>query len=97
MYCALTFTKQNGKPVCQLQDDCLYMNVGGYYRGAVLNTGTHLTTIGETFNSLVTGEGLPDYNLLHFLQTQLGDGLQATTAAVQIFEDNKEHVKNLFW
>ena len=90
-YCALTFTKQNGKPVCQLQDDCLYKGKNGvYFHSVVHDTGAHLTTLGETFNSMVTAEGLPNYNLLRFLQEQLGDGLQATDAAVQMLEENKD-------
>ncbi|MBO5628603.1 MAG: hypothetical protein J5965_05925 [Aeriscardovia sp.] len=42
----------------------------------------HFTTIGETFNNLVTGAGMPNYNLLHFLRDQLIDGLQVSGEAL---------------
>ena len=96
LYCALTFTKQNGKPVCRLQDDYLYMTQekwGGmtFLQVASANN-AHLTTLGETFNSLVTGAGMPDYNLLHFLQDQLSNGLGGSDAAVQALEENKKYI-----
>lgn len=100
-YCALVFTKQNGKPVCQLQDNYLCFDRGAsrwkYRFSHVVDEepGTHLTTIGDTFNSLVTGAGLPNYNLLRFLQDQLGNGLQATDAAPQALEENKGYIDSL--
>lgn len=101
-YCALAFTKQNGKPVCQLQDNYLCVDRGANsrwkYRFAHVideDPGTHFTTLGDTFNSLVTGAGLPNYNLLRFLQEQLANGLQATDAVPQALEENKEYIDNL--
>lgn len=101
-YCALVFTKQNGKPVCQIQDNYLCVDRGANsrwkYRFAHVideDPGTHFTTLGDTFNSLVTGAGLPNYNLLRFLQEQLANGLQATDAAVQALKENKEYIDNL--
>lgn len=96
VYCALTFTKQNGKPVCQLHDDYLYMTQekwgGMTFLEVASADNAHLTTMGDTFNSLVTGQGLPDYNLLHFLQAQLSNGVEGSDAAVRALEENKKYI-----
>lgn len=90
LYCALIFTKQNGKPVCQIEDNYLCVDRGNSkkyrFMSLISDPDAHFTTIGETFNNLVTGAGIPNYNLMHFLRDQLADGLQISDAGLAALE-----------